>query len=183
MISTFDRFRFARRCEIPAFVSLGPKNHNMHHRTSTDFDLPLKLPAMCDICFVYIGSKKSQHASSHIDRFRFASRCAISVLYILARKNHNMHHRTSSRKWRLSNKWGGVACAWFGWSMCDIRLCISWPEKAQDAYRTSRPIRFGWSMCDIRLCISWPEKAQDADRTSRPIRFGWSMIDIRIRPC
>ena len=31
-------------------------------------------------------------------------------------------------------------------------------KKSQDAYRTSRPIRFGWSMCDIRFCIYWPEK-------------------------
>jgi len=29
----------------------------------------------------------------------------------------------------------------FGWSMCKIRVCISWPDKSQDAYRTSRPIQ------------------------------------------
>jgi len=28
--------RFAGRCAISGFVSLGQKNHNMHHRTSTD---------------------------------------------------------------------------------------------------------------------------------------------------
>jgi len=69
----------------------------------------------------------------------------------------------------------------FGWSMCDIRFCISWPEKSQDAYRTPRPILFGWAMCDIRFCISWPEKVQDVYRTSRSMPFGWSMCDIR--PC
>ena len=53
----------------------------------------------------------------------------------------------------------------FGWSMCDIRVCISWPTKSQDAYRTSRPILLGWSMRDIRFCISWPEKSQAAYRT------------------
>jgi len=39
-------------------------------------------------------------------------------------------------------------------------------KKSHDVYRTSRPIPFGWSMCDIRFCTSWPEKSQDAYRTS-----------------
>ena len=61
--------------------------------------------------------------------------------------------------------------------MWDIGVGISWPDKSQSAYRTSRPIRFGWSRCDIWFCFL-AIKSQSAYRTSRPIRFGWSMCDI-----
>ena len=41
----------------------------------------------------------------------------------------------------------------FGWSMCDIWFCISWPEKITGCNIAHRPIPFGWSMFEIRLCI------------------------------
>ena len=46
--------RFARRCAIFCFVSLGQKNHNMHHRTSTDSIRP----SMCDILVLYLLARK-----------------------------------------------------------------------------------------------------------------------------
>jgi len=42
--------------------------------------------------------------------------------------------------------------------MCDIRVCISWPEKSQDACRTSRPIPVGWSRCAIFGCVFLGQK-------------------------
>ncbi len=143
--------------------------------------------------FVFLGHKITRCVShSSTDAVRLVD-VRYWVLYFLARKiTRGVSHIS-----RLMP---------FGWSMCDIRLCISWPEKSQDAYRTARPIRlvdvrywvlhflarkitrcvshisrpipFGWSMCDIGFCIYWPEKSQDANRTALPIRFGWSMCEF-----
>ena len=142
------------------------------------------------------GRVKGRRTRQLIDSFRFRlvdvrypllyflarkiTRCNIAHLYFLAR-------RITSTRCNIAH----IYRFRFGWSMCDIRFCISWPEKSQDAYRTSRsipfrlvdvrysglyflarkitrcniahlvPFRFDWSMCDIRFCISRPEKSQD----------------------
>ena len=82
-------------------------------------------------------------------------RCAIFGFVFLGQKNLMMHiaHLVRTR---------------VGWSMCDIRLCISCPAvwKGVVPARVKGVPFQSWSMCDIRLCISWPEKSQDAYRTS-----------------
>ena len=100
--------RFTSRCVTTCIIT---------HR-------PIRFASRCAIsAFVSIGQKKSQHASSHINRFdspvdvryrllyllaikitriiahrpiRFASRCAISGFVSIGQKNHNIHHRTST---------------------------------------------------------------------------------------
>ena len=91
------------------FVSLGQKNHNMHHRTSTD-SIPVDvrcLPlyslgqnhnmhhrtstdsihqSMCDVCLCILLARKSQHASSHIDRLDSPVDVRYRVLYSLGQK-------------------------------------------------------------------------------------------------
>jgi len=168
--SHIDRFDSPVDVRYLVFVSLGSKNHNMHHRTSTDsirqsmcdigflyhvgnnshaglvetlrrfihtqkYVLFVKWPTQSDVaisrkcCFPHgfciLLARKSQHASSHIDRFdspvdvryllarkitpciiahrpiRFASRCAISGFVFSWLENHNMHHRTSTSRRQL----------------------------------------------------------------------------------
>ena len=94
--------------------------------------------SMCDICVCISWPEKSQHASSHIDRF--VSRCAISVFCISWPEKsqvHNMHHRTSTD------------------SPIDVRylFCISWPEKSQHA--SSHIDRFD-SPVDVRYLFLYP---------------------------
>ena len=97
--------------------------------------------------------------------------------------------------------------------VCDIRFCHSWPEKSQDACRTSTDsvevdVRYPTLSLlarKITRCVSHidrfdsfrsvgrcaifgfvflgHEKLQDAYRTSRPIPNGWSMCDINATPC
>ena len=74
----------------------------MHHRTSAGSIRQ----SMCDIYFC-ISCQKSQHASSHIDRF--------------------------DSKWRLSNKRGGVAHDRFDSSRCAISTFVSLAKKSQHA--------------------------------------------------
>jgi hypothetical protein len=124
--------------------SLGQKNHNMHHRTSTDSIIqsmcdigfcillarkittciiahrPMSIrQSMCDIGFCILLARKSQHASSHIDRFDYPVDVRYRVLYSLGQKNHNVHHRTSTDS--------------IIQSMCDIWLCILLARKSQRA--------------------------------------------------
>jgi hypothetical protein len=123
----------------------------------------------------FLAGKNHKMHIAHLDRFRSVGRCAIFGFVFLGRKNHKMHiayldrFRSVGRDVRCQCQFvlKGVP----GRVKGRTRPC--WPEKSQDAYRTSRrpnrvltpsqsrtsrPIPFGWSMCDIRLCIScWPE--------------------------
>jgi len=100
------------RCLITMFTFSWPKKHNMHHRTSTDsirqsmcdnrclYSLGQKITtciiahrpirrSMCDICFCISWSEKSQHASSHIDRFDSPVDVRYPLLYHFARKSQH----------------------------------------------------------------------------------------------
>jgi len=156
MISTFDRFRFARRCAIPAFVSLGPKNHNMHHRTSTDFDLP----AMCDICFVSIGPKNHNmhHRTSTDFDLPVDVRYLFCIYWLEKITTCIIAHRPIS------------ICQ----SMCDIGLCLL--ARKITRILAHRPISIRPSMRDIGLCLL----ARKITRilAHRPISIRPSMCDI-----
>ena len=96
--------------------------------------------------FVFLGHTKSQDSYR---TSRSVGRCAIFGFVLLGQKNHKMHIARCRSVGR---------CAIFGFVFIG--------QKIQDASRTSRPNLFGWSMCEIRFCISWPEKSQDSYRTS-----------------
>ena len=98
----------------------------------------------------FLARKNHKMHIAHLDRFGSVGRCAIFT-------SGSVKGRRTRPCYRASYQASHPVFP-FGWSMCEIRFCISWPEKSQDAYRTSRPIPFGWSMCEIRFCISWPEK-------------------------
>ena len=151
MISTFDRFRFARRCAIPAFVSLGPKNHNMHHRTSTDFDLP----AMCDICFVSIGPKNHNmhHRTSTDFDLPVDVRYLFCIYWLEKITTCIIAHRPIS------------ICQ----SMCDIGLCLL--ARKITRILAHRPISIRPSMCDIGFVSLGPKKSQHASSHIDRFRF------------
>ena len=135
--------RFTSRCAICTFVSLGQKNHNMHHRTSTDairqsmcdMYLCISWPenhnmhhrtstesirqSMCDIPLYLSRPEKSQHASSHIDRFDSSVDVRYVLLYLLARNITTCI--IAHQPMRLACR-GAI-----------MYLCISWPEISQHA--------------------------------------------------
>jgi len=82
---TSTRFESPVDVRYLRFYLLASENHNMHHRTSIDSIIQ----SMCDICFVSLGQRKSQHASSHIDRFDSPVDVRYLFLYLLARKTTN----------------------------------------------------------------------------------------------
>jgi hypothetical protein len=106
---------YATRCAISVFVISWPESHNHTTTESMPVDvrylflyslglkittciiayLPSRHHSMCDGCFCILLARKSQDASSHIDRVD-ASRCAISVFVFSWPQNHNMHHHTTT---------------------------------------------------------------------------------------
>jgi len=96
--------------------------------------------------FVLLGQRNHKMHIAHIDRLRLVDvRC--SVLYFLAREITRCRSHISTDS---------------GWSMCDVLFC-TWPEKSQDAYRTSRP---------SPLVAS--KKLRDFTPTSKlPLRVWW----------
>jgi len=124
--------------------------------------------SMCDIRVYFLARKNHKMHIAHLARFRSVGRCPCGKQHFreIATPDWVRTLRTCKQTHACARfvNWltkSGVAisrkCCFPHGSMCDIRVCISWPEISQDAYRTSRPIPFGWSMCDIRFCISWPE--------------------------
>ena len=71
--------RFATRCAISGFVSLGQKNHNMHRRTSTDSIRR----SMCDVGVCIYWLEKLQHAC--FERMNAARVCRQNRALILAK--------------------------------------------------------------------------------------------------
>jgi hypothetical protein len=172
-IDRCDAIRFASRCAISGFVSLGQKVTTcIIAPRAMRFDSPVDVRYR----FLYLLARKSQHASSHIDRCDaiLQSMCDIwfcPVLYLLAKKKSQ---RASSHI---------DQCDSIRQSMCDIGFCISCPEKIT-CIIAHRPMRFAsrcaisgfvslghknhnmhhrtspdavrQSMCDIWFCISWP---------------------------
>ncbi len=45
-------------------------------------------------------------------------------------------------------------------------------QRNHDEYRISRPIPFGWSMCDIRFCVSWKNHKMHFVHPDRCISVG-----------
>jgi len=90
------------RCDSPVDVrylvlySLGQKNHNMHHRTSTD----AIRPSMCDICFCILLARKVTTCIIAHRPIRFARRCAISAFVFSWPENHE-NDRTSTDSSRV----------------------------------------------------------------------------------
>ena len=151
---------------------LARKNHNMHHRTSTESIRRSRF----DICFVSLGQKKSREFS-HIDRFDSPGRGAISAFVSLGQKNHNMHHHASIPI-RFASRFPISGCVYLGQknhnmhhrtsipirfpSRCAISGCVYLGQKITTCIIAHRRIRFAWSRCDICLCIYWPKKSQDS---------------------
>ena len=170
------------RCAILVFVFSWPENHNVHHRTSTESIFQ----SMCDIGFCNLLARKSQRASSHIDRLdvryrssrcaiSFQSMCDIGLCILLARKSQH----ASSRIDRLDVRYLAFVFSWpenhnvhhrtstdsICQSMCDIGLCILLARKST-CIIAHRPTRFA-SRCAISVfVISWPENHNMHHRTS-----------------
>ncbi len=145
--------RFAsRRCAISSLYSLGQKNHNMHHRTSTE---SICMSSMCDILFCILLARKITtciiaHRPTHSDRVDSPVDVRYIVLHSLGQKNHNMHHRTSTESISQS-------------SMCDILFCILLARKITTCIIAHRPSRFACRRCAISWFVFyWPEKSQHA---------------------
>jgi len=111
---------------------------------------------MCDIGFCISWPEKSQHASSHIDRFDSPFKCAISGFVSLGQKNHNMHHRASTDSIRKSN--------------VRYRVLYLLARKITTCIIAHRLIRFA-SRCAISVFVSLGQKITTCIIAHRPIRF------------
>jgi len=133
------------------FVSLGQQNHNMHHRTSTDSIRQ----STCDIWGCISWPAKSQHASSHIDRFDSPVDVRYLGLYLFLASNITtciIAHRVGChRPIRFASR-----CAISG------VVSLLGQQNHNMHHRTSTD-SIRQSMCDIWCCISsWPAKSQHA---------------------
>jgi hypothetical protein len=130
---------------------------------------------MCDSCFCILLARKSQHASSHIDRVD-TSRCAIAFFVSLGQKittciiehrvidrvdisrhaisafvfswpeKHNLHHRTSTES-----------------TLVDVRYLLLYSlgqENHNMHHRTSTESTPVFAIADF--VFSWPRKSQHA---------------------
>ena len=141
--------------------------------------------ATCDVGFVNIGHKKSQDEST--DSIR--ARCAISVLYLLARKSQDSCFSTStdSIRWRCAisalylqarkSRSALQIDRFDSRTMCDICF-VTIGQNNHKMRLAHRPIRFEDGVRYL-LCNSWPENHK-MRLAHRPIRFD---VDMRYLLC
>ena len=127
----------------------------MHHRTSSQlWHRPIRFASRCAISALYLLARKITTCSIAHRLASRIGRCAIAGFVSLGQKNHNMHHRTSTDSIRQS--------------MCDICF-VSLGQKITTCIIAHRPVRFQ-SMCDVCFCI-YCQKITTCIIAHRPIRL------------